>query len=388
MFPRFSLLADKAAELRNYPMLPLEEKLKSFSLRRPEMFNHIVTPDEATEYIRWMAAEYTGSASRDEVPFIMDGGNVSSVADTLLGESPSGRGKIISTDLKKIYNNPSEADYFTDSQSISVGRFLHYMPAFANSSEVFELFYSFSGVPRVYIGDESIELSPGSLILIPPGTIKAISCAMDDAVLVNVMLRATTFSEVFLQALSDESIMSLFFRQALEPGGGTDYIMFDTSRDTDMEFLLYAIYSQYKSRSTYSEKLAESMMNTFFLLLLQRYEETAKLAKRNGLSWKPGFTDMLRYIQDNCESVTVENLADRYGYSKRQIIRIVQSCTGEGLSELTVRFKMEKAGKLVLSGVSTENAAARLGYASVPSFIRAFSSYYGCTPTKYRKMSL
>lgn len=107
------------------------------------------------------------------------------------------------------------------------------------------------------------------------------------------------------------------------------------------------------------------------------------LSKNNALHWKPEYNSILKYIQNNYCSATVKDIAEKFGYSERQIIRIVKNCTGKRLSELLIELKMNKAVKMLLDSVNPKTISESIGYDSLSSFYRAFSNYFGCTPHKY-----
>lgn len=124
-----------------------------------------------------------------------------------------------------------------------------------------------------------------------------------------------------------------------------------------------------------------SMMTTFFLLLLQRYEGTAKLPRNEDFYWKHEFSAILSYIQANYSRVKIRELAERFHYSERQITRIVQNCTGETFESLVTRLRMERSA-LLLRNTDTPIAkiSQDVGYATISSFYRIFSATYACIP--------
>ncbi len=128
-----------------------------------------------------------------------------------------------------------------------------------------------------------------------------------------------------------------------------------------------------------------SMMTTFFLLLLQRYEGTARLPRSENFYWKHEFSAILSYIQANYSCVKIRDLAERFHYSERQITRIVQNCTGQSFEALVTRLRMERAALLHNTGTPIGKISQDVGYATISSFYRIFSATYTCVPAVYRK---
>ena len=136
------------------------------------------------------------------------------------------------------------------------------------------------------------------------------------------------------------------------------------------------------------EQLLNSLMTTFFILLLRRYEGTARLPRSEGFFWKHEFSAILTHIQNHYADVKISDLTELFHYSERQITRIVQRCTGLTFSALVGKLRMENAAAL-LSGTDlpVEAISERTGYANLSSFYRSFTRFYGKTPADYRRQN-
>lgn len=96
--------------------------------------------------------------------------------------------------------------------------------------------------------------------------------------------------------------------------------------------------------------------------------------------------DMLKYLQENCRTVTLDELSERFHYSRRHLQRIIQRETGSTLIENLQSWKIHEAGKLLCeTQLSISEVYTRLGFRSPNYFRRLFRDYYGMTPSQYRK---
>ena len=127
------------------------------------------------------------------------------------------------------------------------------------------------------------------------------------------------------------------------------------------------------------------LLSAFFILLLRRYEGTAKLPRTEDFYWSHRFSAVFSYLQTHYADKSLSDIAREFHYSERQVNRIVENATGDSFQHLVLRLKMERAAALLQDRVSIETIADALGYASAPSFIRAFKSYHGVTPARFRK---
>lgn len=341
--------------LANLPLTEIEKKLKlvaPFSFKEPW---HILSSSELVDYLAWMKQNY--GTDDDDYKFVKNGD----------------------------YATQRESRHIVNGNDISVGRMLRYMPAHWHDNEYFEIYYAFSGKCPILFDNETILLKPGMVLLVAPSIFHASPCYSDDCVLFYYMIRSSTFDRVFWEQLAANNLMSAFFQQALNRRSAVSYLLFDTNLDIELRQILYQIYQEYERQEIYHPQLMNSLMSSFFLLLLRRYEQSIRLPHKNHLCWKPQFSSIFNYIQKHYASATLKNVAQTFHYSERQIGRIVQNCTGSSFGKILFHIRMEKAVEmLVLKTYSIDEIATRVGYSTTSSFYRAFVNYYGCTPASYQ----
>ena len=371
--------------LHHLPMTSLEKQLKRCKNLNPSYHSRVLSPEEMVQYITWMSDNFGG---REDFQFATDdffmltGGNVAKAGFDMMRHAEKARAQ---QQLADIFRQPSESQFFSEQQSVSASRFLRHLPAYWQRGDYFDLYYVYSGSFPVWVEDEQITLSPGDLLLIPPGVRKACKCPDDDCVAFLYMIRSSTFSKVFWEQLSDENLMSLFFRQALGRQYSTAYLRFATGCNQGIEALLHTIFLQYTSNSTYSAQMVNSLMSTFFLYLLQNFEQTASVSKKSSFYWKPEFSSILSYIQTHYQTVTLEELSRIFSYSQRQIIRIIRSCTSKTFTQLVTQLRMEKAAVLLHTDIPIETIALEIGYTSLSGFYQAFLNHFHTTPGQWRQ---
>lgn len=380
---------DKIDLLHHLPMTVLEKLLKQNKSQNLSYHNRVLTSEEMTEYILWMA-RHSGQKEQYQLQIddisILTGEGVANASHDLLHNMKNPQ---MNEHISAIFTHATEVNFFSKQQNIAAGRFLRHMPAYWQSSDFFEVYYVFSGECPVWFEDEEIIQTPGTVLLIPPGTSKACHCPSDDCVMFFYMIRSSTFSQIFWEQLSKQNLMSLFFKQALGRKSKTAYLRFETGCDTIIEFLLYSIFQEYDADNTYSSQMTNSLMSTFFVCLLQHYEQTATVSKNSKFYWKPEFASIFSYIQEHYQTVTVAELSHIFHYSQRQIIRIIRNSTAKTFSQLLTQLRMERAAALLSSkDAAIEEIAEQAGYSSLSSFYRVFGNYYGMTPKEYRKQLL
>lgn len=360
-----------------YPLSYIELRLKERYQERNDIQNRILSHQELSEYIAWLARKEEGSKS---VHFPIENKNLEDVVLSL-NRDPSDEKTIRS--LADVFQDQREDRFLLAGADISIGRMFRYMPAHWHTNEYFEVYYCSSGSCPIHLNSETIPLTHGSVLIIAPHVRHASPCYTDDAVLNFYMLRSSTFEKVFWNQLPADSLLSNFFRQALGHTDYPSYLQFETAGDPALEHLLSKIEQESVQPGAYSGQYLNLLMSEFFLLLFRGYEGTARLPRTKHFFWKHEFSAIFSYIQSHFTECTQAEIAAAFNYSERQLGRIVKNSTGQTYAHLIQRLRMERAAQLLRRGMSISFVAESCGYATLSSFYRSFTSYHGCTPAAY-----
>ena len=107
---------------------------------------------------------------------------------------------------------------------------------------------------------------------------------------------------------------------------------------------------------------------------------------RENLTEKMLANRILSYIRDNIATVSLEQLSLYFGYSKRQIERLVEKYSGHNYAVFVCNYRRSMSCKLLrTTDMSVSQIAAALGLGSPEYFCRWFKHWNGCKPSLYRK---
>lgn len=90
-----------------------------------------------------------------------------------------------------------------------------------------------------------------------------------------------------------------------------------------------------------------------------------------------------KLVSMQCEFHSVQDMASALGISPRSLHRLLAR-EGTSYFHITESVRIERAKRLLLAGVTTEDVAERLGYSDARSFRRAFKRWTMLTPTDFR----
>ena len=175
---------------------------------------------------------------------------------------------------------------FMQEQDIAASRQLRYMPSHWHSNDYFEIYYTYKGNCPILFQTGQLDTEPGTVVIVSPGVTHASPCYQDNCVLLYFLIRPSTFQEVFWNQLPSGSLMASFFRHALELQHETAFLRFETGSDPDISHLLCRIYQENEQDDIYKAQMLNTLMSAFFILLLRRYESTARLPRTKDFFWR------------------------------------------------------------------------------------------------------
>ena len=373
-------------QLDSLEMTVLETLLRQCLLERPDVTDHIPSSSEMSDYVSWLVKTYGhqhGKVTQSMLPFFTPENGMTAMAAEVSVHPENRR---LLQRLTKDLAEQNDEDFISPGQDVSVGRMLRYFPSNWHTTTYFTVYYAFSGECPIHFQSEVIRLKRGSVLIVAPGVVHATPCYADDAVLAFYMMRTSTFHRAFWNQLGEDNLLSKYFHLALAIEQATAYLHFETGDDPEVRRVLLQIYQEHQEDKLYAKQMINSLMRLFFLLILRRYEGTARLPRSEYFFWKHQFSAILSYIQTHYQHATLSHVAEKFNYSTKQVSRIVQDCTGENFGDLIRQMKMKKAAELLRDRkMLPEQVAEEVGYASVNSFYRAFSDYYGCPPLEWLK---
>lgn len=279
-----------------------------------------------------------------------------------------------------------EDSFFQNRLDISAVENARYMPAVLHRHQFFEMAFLLSGSATNFTGNQAMELKTGDVLIMPPGSVHGICTYQDDGILINILMRATTFEQHFLNLLPDDDLLRDFFSQALYRTSDTPFLLFHTGNDTTLRKLILGILMEFGRNNRYKNTMLSSMLSMFFVNLMRDHEKDVVIPTWNPSVMNENTIFIIEYMQKNYARITLKHLAEFFHYSERQMQRIIHTATGFSFGE-NIRYLRMKHGKEMLreTNLSVQEIADILGYYDAGSFRHAFRASEGMTPQMYRK---
>ncbi|MBR1757586.1 MAG: helix-turn-helix domain-containing protein [Lachnospiraceae bacterium] len=328
----------------------IEKKLKQVYERHPDVLaKEFVTRDEITEF---------SDAIRLAMPV---------VAELLLN-----------SDL-------TENQFFASGEDVTVVSHLRYLPPYLHSHSFFELVAVKEGICRNYICGNVVELQKGDICMIAPGTEHALGVYSDTAVVMNILIRTSTFANTFRSLLVNRDVLAAFFSHALFEEKSSSYLIFRTQTDQVIQKFLGFLETESENEERYKRRMMNVLFHTLIIMILRKHDSNVLFPPSREQKDDAELVEMMNYIQSHYTDLNLALLADHCGYSERHTSRLIKEFTGMSFSDLIRNLKIHRAAELLSNPeLSLSAVLDTAGYTDMSSFYRAFKKEYGVTPIQYR----
>lgn len=285
----------------------------------------------------------------------------------------------------KNYRYMTESNLFSNMPgNILLAKHFRYTPEFQHEHEFFEVLYAYKGkIPTTIQGIHHF-LNPGDVCIIPPNTKHSIGI-FDDSLLINLMIRTSTFQSTFFDLLTENNPLSQFFSHVLYRKTEGNYLLFQTGEDEPVRSLIEDLYIEYRGHEKYSNAFLNTVLMLFWATLLRRHEHhiLSFVTKEHGSA---PITDMLDYIALHYREISLTEAAGRFGFSAPHFSSLIKESTGRTFGQIVKDIKMGQACRaLTETSLNLHAICQVIGYEHPEHFMRTFKKYYGMTPSEYRK---
>jgi AraC-like DNA-binding protein len=256
-----------------------------------------------------------------------------------------------------------------------------YMPAFTHRHDYFELFFVLSAQCINTIQNKSMVFNAGTLCFIAPHVYHSLG-VYNDGLVTNILIKKSTFDEIFFNLLTAGDIVSRFFIGNLFLLKPIEYLIFDIGDDCELVELIFAMLIEQSRNDHYSNRVMVNLVSLFFTKLMRKH---GMATEYSGQGNKESYRDMIVYINEHFRTVTLTAVAKRFGLSTVHSSRIIKATTGRTFTVLVNDIRMHHAHSLLLSSdMRIADISFSLGYENPETFIRTFKRAFNTTPARYR----
>lgn len=268
-------------------------------------------------------------------------------------------------------------------KDIEIGKYSRFMPQISAVHDFFEIIYVLENDLTIELEKNSITLKAGDVCFIPPGMIHCPQI-MENTIALQINIRKSTFKKEFFKSLKGNNAISSFFLNALYSQDNSSVLIFRIGQEEVIkDIFLYLYQENYNQCPGY-----QFIINNFFeivLCFLLRCNPSKIEVNNVKQCIDTRITQILQYIQSNCEKVTITELSDEFNLSKTYLSKYITRKIGKPFSSILQEIRLEKACDMLHnSNLRIEDISNCVGYLNVEHFIRLFRKKYHKTPNQYR----
>lgn len=235
----------------------------------------------------------------------------------------------------------------------------------------------------VIVGQETYNLSPGDIFVIPGGALHHLIAPKTGQRLIYL------FDFDLLSKIRGYSYLTSFLSQPVLINRSTCRPIYN-----EEAALISQLCRDYFNNDSLREMMIYSKLLAFFVNYA-RYrislEDSNGYTASNETRQKDlmdKFNTVFDYLDEHyAEDISLEKVADVAGFSKFHFSRLFKQCSGYNFYDYLCYRRIKSAETLLLKpGNSITEVALQSGFSSLSTFNRTFKKVKGCTPSEYRDL--
>lgn len=277
-------------------------------------------------------------------------------------------------------------DSIMNGRNICLNQESRFTPIPKHIHSVIELTYVYRGQFTQLLNDRKITLTQGDVCILDMNTAHEILPLSENDIIITIDMQKKFFVDNFLSRLSSQGLISRFLVNALsESHHQKQHLIFKSQENIDIHTIIQQLLCEYYDTKICSNEIIDAYMIILFSQLLRIYQNqthvTSEKENDNEL-----LLLILKYMESNYKTVTLNSVAEIFGFHPNYLSSYIKKYTGKSYKELIITQKMLQAGfYLKNSSKSIEEIAHEVGYHNLGFFYNKFQEYYHMTPIHYRK---
>lgn len=278
-----------------------------------------------------------------------------------------------------------EEDFFAGNvQEVVCFSNLRYCPPFLHKLEFIKIVYVWSGSVSLYIDGRKYELTSGNFCIITPGVKHTVFSNNDEDMIINILMRVSSFSDAFSSILREQNILTEFFWKILYIRHSNRVLIFTCKNDPKLDRWVEKMFDECGRGEGCSNLLMKSYVMIFLGIVMREHLDALHAEELTDQVYV--MPEIIQEIRDNLRTITLEELGKKFHMNEEKLKQYIVKESGYTWRHLLRDLRLRKAVELLgNTQMSMEKIVEEIGYSSMSNFYRSFREQFGKKPSEFRK---
>lgn len=262
---------------------------------------------------------------------------------------------------------------------------LRYCPPFLHKLEFIKIVYVWRGCVTLYMDGRKCELTSGNFCIITPGVKHTVFSRKDEDVIVNILMRISSFSDAFSGILREQNILTDFFWKILYTKHSNRVLIFACENDAKLDRWVEKMFDESARGENASNLLMKSYAMIFLGIVMREHLDALHLEEQlsDQVYVMPA---IIQEMRGHLSTITLAELSGQFHMSEEELKRYIVKESGYTWRSLLRDLRLRRAVELLRhTQMSMEKIAEETGYSSMSNFYRSFRERFGKTPMEFRR---
>lgn len=293
-----------------------------------------------------------------------------------------------SLDLNRTLSNglPTIDDTLFKNSNVYISKHNRFADYPCHGHNFLEINYMFKGKCHQKVNNQEITLHSGDILIMDVGSRHSIKALGDNDILINIIFRNHEISISLLNDIQQNNSLTYGFlsNAALGKKNHDDSsILFKHNYDIDST--VDEIINEYYQSQKLSAPIIDRYMSILFSKFVRHYPQES-FDNFSDSDSNTLITSIINDIHENYATITLEDLAKKYGYNKAYISSLIKINTGENFRDLRTNERLLKARYLFINSSDSINKIIdSVGINNHTFFFKKYREKYHCLPNETRK---
>lgn len=280
--------------------------------------------------------------------------------------------------------NQKHIDFSIPDLPISVKRTSRFNPVPEHIHSYLEINYVYSGQCPQRINQTPITLQKNQVLLIDTNCPHSIESLGENDVMISILIEKSFLHDHMFSQFSKDSILSRFFIHVMdERTSHNHYLLFHSENNRRIPMFFQEFFCEFFDPSINSSDILTHLFYLIMAELINVYEND--IAKSELFTSAGQIAPMIRYIEKNFQTCTLDSVAEIFHLSPNYISSLLKRYTKMNFIQLTQSLKLDYAARLLKSSdLTVTEIANEAGYENVSFFYKKFQAKFHCSPKDYR----